>query len=77
MAEFFDIYSQFLGYFPENLRWAVSLTLAILIVFAAYKVITRHFIFIILLIVLLPASIPIFRHIWETLVSVLKYLLTR
>ncbi len=77
MEEIYAIYNQFLGIFPENLHWAVSVFLAVLLVLAVYQILKRNFIFIILLIVLLPASVPILRNVWDGAVEVVKYLLTR
>lgn len=77
MDQIMSIYRQFLGYFPANLHGVVSLALAILIIIAIYKVIRKDFIYIILLIVLLPASVPILKNIWESLVSIIKFLLER
>lgn len=77
MNQIYDIYSQFIGYFPRNIQWAVSFVLAIILIWAVFKVIARQFIYIILLVILLPASIPIFKHIWESLTQVIKFLLTR
>jgi len=71
------IYSQFLSYFPENLHGVVSLALAVLIVYGVIKVIRRDFIYIILLVALLPASVPILKNIWESLSGIIKFLLTR
>ena len=77
MDQIFSIYSQFLNYFPENLHGLVSLGLAILIVIGIFKVIRKDFIYIILLIVLLPASIPILKNIWESVTNIIKFLLTK
>ncbi|MEO8065771.1 MAG: hypothetical protein ABI643_02860 [Candidatus Doudnabacteria bacterium] len=75
MAQITSIYNQFLSYFPANLHGVVSLALAVLIVIGIYKVIRKDFIYIILLIVLLPASVPILKNIWESLVNIIKFLL--
>jgi len=72
-----SIYNQFLSFFPSSIHGAVSFVLAIIIVIAIFKVIKRHFIYLILLIILLPASVPILKSIWEGSVSLLKFLLTR
>ncbi|MGE5392404.1 MAG: hypothetical protein ACM3NH_01540 [Candidatus Saccharibacteria bacterium] len=73
----FSIYGQFLSYFPANMHWAVSLVLAVLLVVAVYKIVKKNFIYIVLLIVLLPASVPILRNIWESAVNLVRFLLTR
>jgi len=77
MDQIFSIYNQFLGYFPDNLHGFVSLALAVLIVIGILKVIKREFIYIVLLVVLLPASLPILKNIWDSLSTVLKFLLTK
>ncbi|OGE79912.1 MAG: hypothetical protein A2660_00455 [Candidatus Doudnabacteria bacterium RIFCSPHIGHO2_01_FULL_45_18] len=72
-----SIYNQFLSYFPSNLHGVVSLSLVVLIVVGIFKVVKREFIYIILLIVLLPASVPILKNIWESLANIVKFLLTK
>lgn len=72
-----DIYNQFLNYFPENLRGFVSLALAVLLVVGIYKVLRKQLVYLILLAVLLPASVPILKNIWEQLLVLLKFLLSR
>jgi hypothetical protein len=77
MSEIYSIYSQFLGFFPNGTHWIVSLVLAVFLVVAIFKVIKRNFIWIILLIILLPASVPILHNIWESVVQLIKFLLTK
>lgn len=77
MSQIYDIYNQFMSIFPENLRWAVSLTLAILVIYSIFQVIKRNFIFIILLVILLPASLPILDNLWDSVVEFIKFLLTK
>jgi len=75
MDQILSIYNQFLSYFPASLHGIVSLALAILIVIAIVKVIRKDFVYIILLVVLLPASLPILKNIWESLANIIKFLL--
>lgn len=77
MDQVFSIYNQFLSYFPQNLHGIVSLALAALIVIGIIKVIRRDFIYIILLVVLLPASWPILKNVYESLVNIIKFLLSK
>lgn len=77
MDQIFSIYNQFLGYFPQSVHGLVSLALAVLIVIGILKVIKKDFIYIILLVVLLPASVPILKNIWESVVNIIKFLLTK
>lgn len=73
----YDIYDQFLSYFPPEVHWLVSLVLAALIVFGIYKVLRRQLVYLILLVILLPASVPILRNIWSQLLELLRFLVTR
>lgn len=75
--QIFSIYAQFLSYFPERFHWAVSLVLAVLIVLAVYKIVKKNFIYLVLLIVLLPASAPILRGVWDSVAGLVKFLLTK
>ncbi len=77
MDQILEIYNQFLGYFPTNIQWLVSVVLAVILVVAIFKVLKRNFIFIIVVIILLPASVPIFKDVWETVLELLKFLLTK
>lgn len=77
MDQIMSIYNQFLSYFPSNLHGIVSLALAVLIIIGIFKVIRKDFVYIILLVVLLPASVPILKNIWESLSAVIKFLLTK
>lgn len=77
LQNFYQIYGQFLSYFPEKVHGLVSLFLAILLVVGIYKVLKRQLVYIILLIILLPASVPILKNIWEQLLEFLKFLLSK
>lgn len=73
----FDLYNQFLNNFPEQFHGWISLGLAVLLVVGIYKVIKKQFIYLILLVILLPASIPILGNIWKQVVEIMKFLLSR
>ena len=75
MNEIQNLYLDFLLNFPENLRPLVSIGLAVLLVYALFKVVKKQFIYIIALIVLLPASIPILKSVWSGVVVFIKFLL--
>ena len=77
MDQIFSIYNQFLSFFPEHYHGLVSLVLAGVLAYAVFKVIKRQFIYIVLLIILLPASIPILKNIWDGVLNLLKFLLTK
>ncbi|TSA44854.1 hypothetical protein D4R52_03580 [bacterium] len=73
----YEIYNQFLSYFPPHLHGWVSLFLAILLILGIYKVLKKQLIYIILLVILLPASVPILKNIWEQVLVLLQFLLSK
>ncbi len=75
MNEIQNLYIQFLGNFPAGTRPVVSILLAVFLVYSILKVIKKDFIFIIALVVLLPASVPILKNVWEGVVALVKFLL--
>ena len=77
MKQVYDIYNQFLSIFPHGMQWVVSIVLAVLLVYAIFKILKKNFIFIIVLVILLPASVPILMNIWQNLVILVKFLLTK
>jgi len=69
------LYLQFLNNFPANLRPIISIGIAVLIVYSIFKVLKKDWIFLIALIILLPASQPILQSVWEGVVVFIKFLL--
>ena len=69
------IYLEFLANFPVNLRPIISIGVAVFVVYSIFKVIKKDWIFLIALIVLLPASQPILQSVWEGVVAFVKFLL--
>lgn len=76
MNEIQSLYIQFLSNFPAGTRPIVSVALAVFLVYSLIKVIKKDFIFIIALVVLLPASVPILKSVWEGVVALVKFLLS-
>ena len=77
MSGIFNIYNQFLALFPPSLAPLINIVLGILLVYGIIKVIQKDFIYIILLIVLLPASVPILKNIWDSVVNIVTFLLAK
>ena len=75
MEQIQTLYLAFLANFPANLRPVISIGLAIFLVYAIFKVIKKDFIFLIALVILLPASVPILKSVWEGIVAFLNFLL--
>lgn len=76
MGQIQNIYLQFLTNFPPNLRPIISIGLAVLVIYSIFKVIKRDFLWIIVLIILLPGSVPILMSIWQGVVTFVKFLLS-
>jgi len=77
MQTIFNLYETFLSIFPANYHGIISVILAILLVYSIFKVLQKEFIWLIVLIILLPASIPILINIWEAIVEMLKFLINK
>lgn len=76
MDQIQNLYLEFLANFPVNIRPIISIGLAVLVVYSVIKVLKKDFIFIVVLIVLLPGSIPILKTIWQGVVTFVKFLLS-
>ncbi len=75
MQVFVDLYNQLLGYFPNFLHPFISIALAIFLIYSVFQVLKQNFIFLIVLVLLLPASVPILKSVWATVLSMVKFLL--
>ncbi len=70
-----DLYSSFLSYFPNFLHPVISIIVVIFLVYSIVQALKRNFIFLIIIVILLPASIPILKQVVDILVNVIKFLL--
>jgi hypothetical protein len=75
MQQIQSLYLEFLANFPVGIRPVISIALAVLLVYSIFKVIKKDFLYIIALIVLLPASKSILTNVWEGAVGLVKFLL--
>ena len=71
-----ELYNKFLGFFPVFMQPGISIVLAVFLVYSAFQVIKRNFVYLILLVILLPAAIPILKSIFNNLMSVIRYLIS-
>ena len=74
IAQLESSYQLFLNIFPHALQPLVSVLVGILLVYIVIQAIRKDFIYIILLVVLLPASIPILHNIGQGVLELVKYL---
>lgn len=77
LDQIYSLYYQFLGYFPVQYHGIISLALAVLLVVAIFKVIKKNFVFIIVLVLLLPQAVPILKTVWESVLQLLQFLIKR
>ena len=70
-----ELYNQFLSFFPNFLHPFISIAVVIFLVYSIVQALKRNFIFLIVLVVLLPASIPILKNVVDILIGFIKYLL--
>lgn len=75
MNQIQNLYLEFLNNFPVNLRPVISIALAVFLIYSIFKVVKKDFIFIIALIILLPASKPMLQNIWDGVAAFIKFLL--
>ncbi len=74
MAEIQKLYLDFLNMFPAFLQPFVSIALAGLFIFSIFQTIKRNFIWIIILVIMLPASIPILKGVLDAVITFAKFL---
>lgn len=74
MNQIQSIYNSFLSHFPVGLHPYISIVLGIVLFISIVQVLRKEFLWLILLIILLPASVPILKGIFDALIEVLKYL---
>lgn len=70
-----SLYLQFLNNFPAKYQPIVSVVFAMLIIYTVVRIIRKDFIFLILLAILVPTSIPVMKSVWEGLMAIIKYLI--
>lgn len=70
-----NLYLGFLKNFPSGIQPIISIALAVLIIYSIFKVLKKDWIFLIALIILLPASKPILISVWQGVVVFVKFLL--
>lgn len=77
MQFLFTAYDVFITNFPLQYQGIVSLGLLAVIIIALYQLIKKNLLWIVLLVVLVPASLPILSNIGTGLLEFLKYIVSR
>ncbi|HSH31126.1 MAG TPA: hypothetical protein VK963_00475 [Candidatus Saccharimonadales bacterium] len=73
---FVNLYNQFLALFPPPLQWLITLLVVIGLVVAFVGLIRYNWLFLILLILLLPFIFPILQRLFADLFAFFLYLLS-
>lgn len=73
---FVNTYNQFLAIFPAPLQWVITLLVVVGLVVGFINLIRTNALFLIVLILLLPAFIPIFQRFFTDLYNFFLYLLS-
>ncbi len=69
MERLFDVYNQFIGIFPDQYQWVVSLLLVLAIASFLWSLIKRNWLWVLLLVVLFPGILPILKNIFDSLTA--------
>lgn len=73
---FVTTYNQFLSIFPAPLQWLITLLIVIGLVVGFINLIRQNALFLLLIVVLLPAFIPILQRFFTDLYNFFLYLLS-
>lgn len=73
---FVNTYNQFLSIFPAPLQWVITLIVVIGLVVGFINLIKTNALFLIVLVILAPALIPIFQRFFNDLYNFFLYLLS-
>ena len=63
----FDWYSKVFNFIPEKLRIILAIVIVAILVISIFKFLRKNFIWIIVIILLLPFTWPALKQIWEKL----------
>ncbi len=75
MNQIFSLYNQFLSLFPVQWHFWISLIIFLVLIFWLLDLVKRNIVWLVLLIIFIPASIPLLKQIFAGIISFLKMLL--
>jgi hypothetical protein len=75
LEQVYSLWLDFLALFPNSIRWLVSLVVFIIFVKIIINLVKKSFIWLLLLILFVPASIPLIKEIFSSLFNFLKLIL--
>jgi hypothetical protein len=71
---FIDYYNKFLGLFPPTTHWLVSAIILVSLIVAFFILISANWLFILVLIVLIPVLYPVLKNFFGEIYVFLQYL---
>ncbi len=74
LAQIETLYVRFLSNFPPQFQPYVSIILGVVLFISIVQVLRKEFIWLIFLVVLLPASVPILKGVAQVIIDLLKLL---
>lgn len=77
MEQIFRLYDRFLQLFPPESHSVVSVFTAVFLILSLYKLARKNALWLILLTVFVPVSVPILKKIWDGILEVLRYLMSK
>lgn len=77
MSQLFAAYDLFIGNFPVQYQGIVSLGLLAVIVITLYQLIKKNLLWLALLVLFVPASIPILSKIGQGILLFIKYIISK
>jgi len=77
LEKIINFYEEFLSVFPSQLHFWISLAIFVVIIIWFLKLMQKNIIWIILLVLFIPASIPLLKQIGQGILEFLQYLLNK
>ncbi|MDD3532227.1 MAG: hypothetical protein PHR64_02510 [Candidatus Shapirobacteria bacterium] len=75
LEQAYSLWLDFLALFPDSIRWLVSLAVFIFFIKIIIDLVKKSFIWLLLLILFVPASIPLIKEIFTSIVRFLQFIL--
>jgi len=77
LEQIYSLWLGFLAFFPDSIRWLVSLLVFIFFVKVLIDLVKQSFVWLLLLVLFIPASVPLIREIFVFVVKFLQLILPR
>jgi hypothetical protein len=77
LERIYSLWLSFLAFFPDSIRWLISLLVFIFFVKVLIDLVKRSFVWLLLLVLFIPASVPLIKEIFFFIVNFLQLILPR